>query len=167
MCTAAGRLLLLGLAVLAAITFPARSFAADSPLDKRRVVFVCEHGSVKSLIAASYFNRSVQARGLPYRAIARGIAPEPTVPAAVQQGLGAIGIDVSTYVPQRFEPSDADGAWLVVSFDQDITAAVGGRARHLKWDNLPDVLPGYTRGRDEILTRVESLIDELSRGRSP
>jgi hypothetical protein len=27
-------------------------------------VFVCEHGSVKCLVAASYFNRGAQSRGL-------------------------------------------------------------------------------------------------------
>ena len=141
-----------------------QSVAADGSLnDPARVVFVCEHGSVKSLIAMLYFNRSAQERGLPYRAVARGTAPEPTVPVPVREGLHAEGFDVSEFVPQLFKASDVDGASLVVSFDQDIDATVGGRARHLRWDNLPGVLANYARGRDEIVRHVDALLDELTR----
>ncbi|SRR6266404_3655563 len=50
----------------------AQGIGASSPREPAHVVFVCEHGSVKSLIAMEYFNRSVQERGLAYRAVARG-----------------------------------------------------------------------------------------------
>jgi len=144
-----------------------QSVAADSARGASKIVFVCEHGSVKSLIAASYFNRSAEARGLPYRAVARGTAPEPAVPAPVQEGLRAIGVDVSAYVPKLFQASDLEGASLVISFDQNITATVDDRVRQLKWDDLPAVLTDYARGRDAIVTQVDSLIDVLARGRSP
>ncbi|SRR5258708_21944166 len=58
-----------------------------------RVVFVCEHGSVKSLVATEYFNRRAKAQGVPYRAVARGTAPERTVPKAVRDGLRSDGFD--------------------------------------------------------------------------
>ena len=64
-----------------------------------RVVFVCEHGSVKSLIAASYFIRRARERGLAVRAVARGAAPDAQVPESVVQGLSAAGFEVSAYVP--------------------------------------------------------------------
>ena len=145
----------------------AQSVAADAPTGASKIVFVCEHGSVKSLIAASYFNRSAEARGLPYRAVARGTAPEPTVPAPVREGLHAIGVDVSSYVPKLFQASDLKGASLVVSFDQNIAATVDGRVRQLNWDDLPAVLTNYARGRDAIVMQVDSLIEVLTRGRSP
>ena len=44
-----------------------------------RVVFVCEHGSVKSLVAMMYFNHRAQERGLKFRAIARGLAERVVV----------------------------------------------------------------------------------------
>jgi protein-tyrosine-phosphatase len=154
------RIVLLSLAM----SFAGQSLAAGNTLhDPGRVVFVCEHGSVKSLIAMLYFNRSAQERGLPYRAIARGIAPEPTVPGPVRDGLHAAGFDVSEFVPQLFKASDVDDASLVVSFDQDIAKIVGGRARHLRWDNLPAVSANYARGRDEIVRHVDGLLDELTR----
>jgi len=76
--------------------------------------------------------------GLAYRAIARGTAPEPTVPSSVREGLRTAGFDVSHFVPRLFEASDVADALLVVSFDQDIAKIVGGKARHVAWDNLPE-----------------------------
>jgi arsenate reductase len=160
MCSMSMRILLLSLA----LAIGGESLATDGTLsDPGRVVFVCEHGSVKSLIAMVYFNRSAQQRGLSYRAVARGTAPEPVVPRPVQEGLHAAGFDVSEFVPQLFKASDVNNASLVVSFDQDIENTVGGRARHLSWDNLPGVLANYARGRDEIVRHVDALLDELSR----
>ena len=56
----------------------------------RLVVFVCEHGSVKSLVAMEYFNRGAKARALAYRAVARGTAPEPKVLTNYTRGKEAI-----------------------------------------------------------------------------
>jgi hypothetical protein len=43
-----------------------------------QVLFVCEHGNVKSLMATSYFNQMAQERGLAFRAVSRGSAPDST-----------------------------------------------------------------------------------------
>ena len=42
-----------------------------SPRDKA-VVFVCEHGAAKSVVATAYFNKLAAERGLPFRATFRG-----------------------------------------------------------------------------------------------
>src|SRR4051812_43869016 len=68
----------------------------------REILFVCEHGNVKSLMAASYFNQSIREFNLPYRAVARGSAPNSTtVPVAIIQGLDRDDIDVSTFQPTK------------------------------------------------------------------
>lgn len=153
------------LAVRATSSAPAaiwvvRPEQADDP---HRVVFVCEHGSVKSLIATLYFNQRARERGLRYTAVARGSSPEASVPATVQQGLRSAGFDVAHYVPKRLQPSDVDGASLVVSFDQNLSATLAGRVEELRWDNLPAVLANYELGRDEILKRVDALLGQLAR----
>lgn len=53
----------------------------------RTIVFVCVHGSGKSLIAAEYFRRLAAQRGLDVRA--KSLAPEPDseVPPKVVQSL--------------------------------------------------------------------------------
>jgi protein-tyrosine-phosphatase len=114
-----------------------------------------------------YFNRRAKARGVAYRAVARGTAPEPAVPNAVRDGLRSDGFDVSAFEPRKFEASDMDRASLIVSFDQDIASIVGTQTRYLKWDDLPGVLTDYTRGKDGIVRHVEALIDELAGGTSP
>jgi len=161
------RILLCTLAVSCGAQVLGQGITTNSVRRPAHVVFVCEHGSVKSLIAMEYFNHSVQERGLAYRAIARGTAPESVVPSSVREGLRSAGFDVSHFVPQLFEASDVEGASLIVSFDQDIAKIVGGKARHLAWDNLPGVLTDYTRGRDEIVRHVDELIDELTRSAAP
>lgn len=123
---------------------------------------MCEHGSVKSLIAASYFNKRAKAKGLSVRAIARGVAPEPAVPPVVRDGLRAAGIDVSGYRPQLLAASDLSGATVIVSFDEDLSDTVAGRTRYQKWDNLPGVLANYPRGKDAIVAQIDSLVDELA-----
>jgi arsenate reductase (thioredoxin) len=161
------RILLCSLVLLFGAQVLAQGVAAKSARQPAHVVFVCEHGSVKSLIAMEYFNRRVQERGLAYRAIARGTAPEPIVPSSVREGLRSAGFDVSHYVPRLFEASDVEDAVLVVSFDQDIAKMVGEKARHLAWDKLPGVLTDYARGRDEIVRHVDELIDEFARSAAP
>jgi len=115
----------------------------------------------------AYFNRRAQERGIPYRAVARGTAPEPNVPGPVREGLRTDGFDVSKFAPQLFEASDVDDALLVVSFDQDVAKTVGGRARHLSWDNLPGVLSNFESGRAEIVRHIDELIDELAHSAWP
>lgn len=131
------------------------------------VVFVCEHGSVKSLVAMQHFNRKAKERGLPYRAIARGVAPERAIPGAVRAGLSTDGFETSDFVPQRLTDSDMEHAALVVSFDEHISAIVAGKARYVVWDNLPAVLTDYPRGRDAIVARIDALLDEFARGNPP
>lgn len=163
--TGISRLAALVLAVFS--TGLASSDQAQQPETVKRIVFVCEHGSVKSLIAASYFNRAAKRRGISLAAVARGTAPQPTVPRVVQQGLSADGVTVSDFTPQLFGPADLDDAVLIVSFDQDIATAVGGRVPLQHWDNLPSVLANYRQGRQAIVTRVDRLLERLKQGRAP
>ncbi|MGB5132925.1 MAG: hypothetical protein WBO00_09940 [Steroidobacteraceae bacterium] len=63
--------------LLALVAWAAFAQHADS-----QIALVCEHGSVKSLIAASLFDRAAGQRGLPFRAVSRGVNPEQHVPPA-------------------------------------------------------------------------------------
>src|SRR5215472_5650824 len=154
---------LVGLTIAFTTQARSQSATATHPRPPTGVVFVCEHGSVKSLVAMEHFNRKAQQRGLPYRAVARGTAPEPTVPAPVRQGLHTDGFDVSSFVPQLLRATDVDNVAFVVSFDDDITKTVGGKTRYLKWDDLPGVLGDYPHGRDAIVRQVDTLIEALAR----
>ena len=74
------------------------------------VVFVCEHGSAKSLVAASLFERMARERGVEARAISRGTAPDASVPPAVVEALRADGFDVAAFRPQALTGADVAAA---------------------------------------------------------
>src|SRR5207245_10287624 len=72
-----------------------------SPDSKPTVVFVCEHGSAKSIIAAAEFQRMAKERGLDLNILARGANPDAEIPKLVRDGLKADGLDVGTAKPME------------------------------------------------------------------
>lgn len=131
--------------------------------DTQRVVFVCEHGSVKSMIAANLFNRIAAERGLAARAITRGTAPDSVVPSLVRKGLHDDGIDIGNVLPVALSTADGRRAKLFVAFDVDVPAAVARGTPVRRWDGTPSVMKSYVDGRAAIAERVTQLVDELAR----
>jgi protein-tyrosine-phosphatase len=144
-----------------------RARAVSAAADTQRVVFVCEHGTVKSVVAAAHFNRLARARGLAAVAISRGSAPDSAVPAVVRKGLLADGVGPWRARPAPLRKADVLGAALVVSFDQSIDSLVGAHAPVRHWDNTPSVMHDYATGRDSIVARVRALVTELQRAHPP
>lgn len=119
-CTGENVSLLRSLPVAAVLTVCAAR-AAEAPT--RQVLFVCEHGNVKSLIAATYFNQLARSRGLPFRAVSRGLAPDSdTVPEFVKAPLGAEGFDASTFRPQRLTEADIEPSARVIAISTSLPA---------------------------------------------
>jgi arsenate reductase (thioredoxin) len=132
------------------------------PQRESLIVFVCLHGSAKSLIAAEHFSRSARSRGLPVRAESVGVEPDGDVPAHVIAGLAADGVDVRGYVPRRASSDAFAAAAHVVSFGCDVGSLVPHTMDVDRWDDLPLVSDGYSAARDAIVRRVEALLDRLS-----
>lgn len=131
------------------------------------VVFVCEHGSVKSLIAREWFNRLASERGLKVRATSRGLSPEASVPGPIADHLRDDGFDVATFHPRPFEPSDLSGAMRIVMIGADPPPFTHGTAARVdRWDGVPPASENYTASRDVLKGRIVKLIDELAQ-RSP
>jgi arsenate reductase (thioredoxin) len=124
------------------------------------VLFVCLHGSAKSLIAAEYFNRLAAARGLPARATSAGTEPDDSIPPRVTQGLGADGIDVQGRQPRRPMQADVDGSVVVVTFACDLGDLASRAPRIERWDDVPAVSEDFKRARDVIVTRVTTLLED-------
>jgi arsenate reductase (thioredoxin) len=125
------------------------------------VVFVCEHGSVKSLVAIEYFNRIARGRHLPLRAISRGTRPDSAVPIGIREGLRRDGFDVAAFAPRRFSLDDVRKAALIVSFDVDLPLA--GATPRERWDKLPAATEDYATARDSIRARVDKLVTRMTR----
>jgi len=132
----------------------------DSP--PAPVVFVCEHGSVKSLIAASLFDQAATDRGLPHRAVSRGIAPDARVPPAIAAALARDGFDVAQVKPQALTAADLAGATRVVAIGVDLPAngaQAPGPAEH--WDDIPPASKDYPAARTALQRHIDELLDEL------
>ena len=142
-----------------AVSMLAGVVRAESP---STVVLVCEHGSVKSLMAASMFNQSATRRGLPFRAIARGVTPDEVVPPKIASALLQEGFDVKGFKPTRLGAADLVGASQVVSIGVDLSAFTRDAATPLEaWNDVPAASENYAAARSALQSRVNRLLDEL------
>jgi arsenate reductase len=128
-------------------------------IEHGNVLFVCLHGSAKSLIAAEYFNRLAAARGSKAQATSAGTEPDETIPARVVQGLRDDGIDVEGRRPRRPTAADVEGAAVVVTFGCDLGELASLGRRIERWDDVPAVSESFQRAGDAIVGRVTSLLD--------
>ena len=160
------RVWLLGGAVIGLWNRTAVGQRAPMRDDSSHVVFVCEHGTVKSVVALEHFNRLAQARGLNVRAVSRGTHPDAAIPTPVRRGLEADGFDVAAFQPHSLSNNDLESALLVVVLDADVSAFDAGRVPIVRWDGLPSVSTSYPAGRNAIVTRVERLVDSLAHTRA-
>jgi arsenate reductase (thioredoxin) len=87
----------------------------DRASSEGTIVFVCEHGSAKSVVAAAYFNQIANQRGLKLHAIARGTNPDPQISPAAAKGLADDGLEFVAK-PSRLTESDTQKATQIVSF---------------------------------------------------
>ena len=130
------------------------------------VVFVCERGAAKSVLAATYFNHFAESSGLSIRAVARGTSPDVEVPPGVVDGLARAGLAPCTRAPTALTPADLDDAAHVVTFDQPQVATLAPLPdRVLSWNDLPPVSADFGVARDAIIARVQALIVALSASR--
>src|SRR5215469_9165269 len=131
------------------------------------VVFVCLHGSAKSVIASAYLNRLSAERGLSIRATAAGVDPDPNIPIHVQHGLLQDDIDVRNQLPRRVNREELSAAWRVVSFGCDLENVAPAGLAVERWDDVPAVSDGFPAARDAILARIRQFLDRLAAGNIP
>lgn len=132
------------------------------------VVFVCEHGSAKSVLATIEFNRLAEARGSAMRAMARGTAPDEAITPVVRDRLAQEGVRLDGEKPKAFASSELRGAACVVTFDQPQVAAMIPNETPIEtWDGLPAISLGFDAAREAIRSRVEELFDLLQQGELP
>ena len=122
------------------------------------VLFVCLHGSAKSMIASAYFERLAARRGVDVRTMSAGVEPDAEIPPRVIQGLLADGIDVRDRRPRPLVPADVTDASHIVSFGCDL-AALAPAVTVERWDDVPAVSEDFGRARDAIVARVTRLLD--------
>ncbi len=134
-----------------------------------RVVFVCEHGSVKSVIAASLFDQTSAHRGLSYRAVSRGVSPDERVPPAIAAALRQDGFEVEGFHPQGLSQDDFAGATRVVAIGVELpTRADETQTSIESWNDVPAASVDYAAARAALQRHIDTLLDELqAEGNNP
>jgi arsenate reductase len=128
-----------------------------------KVVFVCEHGAAKSIIAAAEFERMAKEKGLEVVAVSRGTTPDAEIGATIRQGLLSDGINIGSAKPVKVSANDLQNAVKVVSFGPDLTEWLPSGAKAADWSATPSPSENYEAARRYIVKRLESLIVELEK----
>ena len=121
------------------------------------IIFVCEHGAAKSIIAAAYFNKLAEERNSMVRAIARGTHPDSELLPMAMTGLREDGLTTTELVPQKLSLADVDSAQRIITFCE-LPAEYKQKASVEYWDGVPPVSEDYQKARDEIVERVNQLL---------
>ena len=127
------------------------------------VLFVCQHGAAKSVIAARQLVALARARGLNLKASAAGVEPDEAIPPHVTAGLRGDGIDDHETPPQAVTREMLANAGIVVSFGCDLSAFADGSTRIVQWSGVPAVSDGYDAARTDIVSRLPAVLDEAER----
>jgi len=123
------------------------------------VLFVCEHGSAKSVVAVAHFNRLAAERGLKIRAVSRGTVPDQEMAPPAVAGLRGDGLAPAEAKPALLDQSDLDAAVRVVTFCElppELKSAVPVE----RWE-VPPVSVDYAASRTALVERIEKLLREL------
>jgi arsenate reductase (thioredoxin) len=134
-----------------------------SPAKKPTVVFVCEHGSAKSIIAAVEFERMAKENGLDLNILARGTNPDAEIPKLVRDGLKADGYDAGARKPTKVSEKDLNGAAKIVSFGPDLKPWLQDGATVSDWSATPSVGEDYQKAREYIRRQLEILLKDFNK----
>ena len=81
-----------------------------------KIIFVCEHGAAKSIIAAAYFNKLAEESNSELRAVARGTNPDRELSPKTIAGLQEDGLTPTESIPQELSLADLESAQRIVAF---------------------------------------------------
>jgi arsenate reductase (thioredoxin) len=124
------------------------------------ILFVCEHGAAKSILAAAYFNKIAREIGLGLQAIARGTNPDKELSPNAITGLLEDGLIPTEQTPQKLSLADLESAQQVITFCE-LPLEYKKIAVIKRWDGVPSVSENFEKARDAIIAYLNELIRDL------
>jgi protein-tyrosine-phosphatase len=124
------------------------------------IIFVCEHGAAKSILATAYFNKMAREKDLNLTAIARGTNPDPELSAQTVDGLRADGLIPTESTPVKLDGKELEFAQHVVSFCA-LPEEYRPKGKVEYWKDVPAVSEDYERARDAIVEHLKVLLHYL------
>lgn len=131
------------------------------------VIFLCVHNAGRSQMAAAWMQHLAGDR---VRVLSGGSEPAEKVNPAAVEAMAEVGIDMSANKPRKWANTDIATADIVITMGCGDTCPVFPNVRYLDWDvddpagwSVESIRPV----RDDIRTRVESLLNELTDDSEP
>jgi protein-tyrosine-phosphatase len=121
------------------------------------IIFVCEHGAAKSIIAAAYFNKLAGERNLNAHAIARGTNPDSELSPGTIAGLGTDGLTPTESTPQKLTLAEVKSAQQIVTFCE-LPEEYQDKTANKQWEDVPPVSENYETARDAILEKLKQMM---------
>jgi protein-tyrosine-phosphatase len=129
--------------------------------EKKIVVFVCEHGAGRSVIASAYFNKLAQEQNLNYQAVFRGLIPDSTLSTDTKKGLTKDGFVTIGWTTKAISNQDIEKAAQIIALDCNLERDVSLNKPMQKWSNIPTITGNYEAARDFIYAKVKEYVAEL------
>ena len=126
------------------------------------VLFVCLHGSAKSVIGSEYFRRLARERGLDATTSSAGTEPDAEIPPRVTRELAGDGIDIRGLRPRPVTGADLERASRVIAFGCELGPLAPPGLSIERWEDVPAVSEDYGRAREVIAARVRKLVEHLA-----
>jgi len=99
------------------------------------VIFVCKYGSMKSQMAAAYFNRLAKENGIQLTAVSRSWHPDKEIPQMIIDNLAKEGLAPTNEI-SLLTPGEASTAARIISFDEIPTENIG-ESQYTYWAGSP------------------------------
>lgn len=129
---------------------------------EKKIIFVCEHGAAKSVIAASYFNKLAKERNLDYVAECRGTSPDSVVSAGTKAGLTNDKMFDPSTKPRKLLISDTVNVERIILFTT-LPADINTNVKIENWSNIQNVDADYEKRRNAIVKKITELLDSLEK----
>jgi Low molecular weight phosphotyrosine protein phosphatase len=142
-----------------AIVFAQSSAAAIAAKRLKRVLFICQYGSVKSPIARELFRRRAKERGIAVIAWSRGITPEAHISPALLDTLKAEGIDPEVDGLHKLARGELRQADITVLFDP-LPGKWHKNGLH-DWIDTGSFNTSYEVEKPKLMRRIDQIFDEL------
>lgn len=124
---------------------------------KSDIIFVCEHGAAKSILAAAYFNKLASEKRSDLRAIARGTNPDAEISSQTVTGLANDGLQPTESSPQKLTEADVQSAKQVITFCE-LPVEYHQKTIVEQWDGIPPVSEDYEKARDVIIGCIHEFL---------
>jgi protein-tyrosine-phosphatase len=125
------------------------------------VLFVCEHGAAKSVLAAELLQRKLDELDLPIQIHAAGIDPSDAIADSVVGLIPERAWELRTRRPRRVTQQDIETASITITFNLATAALPTAPAAVLAWDDVPPLSDDPVAARAAIERHVEALVERL------